>query len=496
MNRFTCGMGATTGNARLLNAFFLVAIIFAGAQGFARSASQPISRHPEVAAAIEVLDAWIAATVASREQPGLSVGIVWDQDLIWSKGYGFADVRHKIPAGPSTLYRVASISKLFTATAVLQLRDAGKLSLDDPVARHLDWFKIRAAQPEGPPITIRHLLTHTSGLPREALGLNWTDLKFPAREAMIRGVAEQDRVFPVETEWKYSNLGFSLAGEIVSKVSGEPWHQYVENRILRPLGMTATHTLPLAGLAGLATGYERRLPGTSREVAPFVDIAAERPAGNLASSVEDLAKFVALQFREEPAAGSQILRGDTLKEMHRVHWLKPDWQSGWGLGFSIRRTGSQIRIGHGGSLPGHRTQIEFVVAEKLGVIVLTNANDGEPLRYVNQAFILLSPAIAKIAAASKVAPVADPGWEKYVGTYTSKQSDIKIRVLNGQLTLIDPGADDPWESRAILRPAGSHRFQLQSSTGTAAIGEILTFELDAQGRVVRASLPNSYWLRQ
>jgi D-alanyl-D-alanine carboxypeptidase len=432
MNRFSRHIVAVTRNARLINGLIAAAIvfIFGCGQGVAASASHPISGHPEVAAAIEVLDAWIAATVASREQPGLSIGIVYNQDLIWSKGYGFADLKNKVPAGLSTLYRIASISKLFTATAALQLQDAGKLTLDDPVAKHLAWFKIRAAQAAGSPITIRHLLTHTSGLPREALGLNWTDLKFPAREAMMRGVAEQDAVFPAEKERKYSNLGFALAGEIVTVVSGEPWHEYVQNHILRPLGMTATRTMPEAGLAGLATGYGRRVPGNSREVMPFVDIAAERPAGNLASSVEDLAEFVALQFREEPAGGKQILKGSTLEEMHRVHWLKPDWQSGWGLGFSVRRVGSQVRIGHGGSLPGHRTQIEFVVAEKLGLILLTNANDGEPLRYVNQAFALLSPAFAKLAAASKAAPAADPSWEKYVGAYTSKQSDINIRILN------------------------------------------------------------------
>jgi CubicO group peptidase (beta-lactamase class C family) len=120
-----------------------------------------------VAAALTVLDAWITATVAQREQPGLSIGIVYDQDLIWAKGYGYADLQRQVPATPTTIYRIASISKLFTATAIMQLRDAGKLRLDDAVSDRLSWFSIKKTYEGGPPITVRNLITHTSGLPRE-----------------------------------------------------------------------------------------------------------------------------------------------------------------------------------------------------------------------------------------------------------------------------------------------------------------------------------------
>jgi len=107
-------------------------------------------RRPEVAAALKVFDAWIEATVKQREQPGLSVGIVYDQDLIWAKGYGDVDLERRIPATPATIYRVASISKLFTATAIMQLRDAGRLQLDDPVSQRLSWFSIKKTYEGGP----------------------------------------------------------------------------------------------------------------------------------------------------------------------------------------------------------------------------------------------------------------------------------------------------------------------------------------------------------
>src|SRR5262245_53173236 len=137
---------------RLASAALLLALL--GPIGRCPAADRPaegklLAQHPEVAAALQVLDAWVQATIASREQPGLSIGVVYDQDLIWAKGYGFADLAKQVPATPATLYRIASISKLFTATALLQLRDAGKLQLDDPVAKHLSWFKVKNVHPDG-----------------------------------------------------------------------------------------------------------------------------------------------------------------------------------------------------------------------------------------------------------------------------------------------------------------------------------------------------------
>jgi CubicO group peptidase (beta-lactamase class C family) len=480
----------------------LLAVILMG-MAFPRAAwtepgsRQALARDPEVAAAIQVLDAWIAAGVAQREQPGLSIGIVYDQDLIWARGYGFADLAGKVPATPSTLYRIASISKLFTATAIMQLRDAGRLRLDDPVAQHLAWFKVRSASAGASTITIRHLLTHTSGLPRETMGLNWSDLRFPGREEMIRNLPEQEAVFPAETVWKYSNLAVSLAGELVAAVSGEPWPQYIENHILKPLGMKGTRAEPRADTPGLATGYQRRVPGAPRELERFVDIGAEMPAGNLASSVEDLAKFASLQLRDGPAGGAQILSGSTLREMHRVHWLQPDWRSGWGLGWAVRRVGEQVRVGHGGGLPGATTRIDIAPDDKLAVIVLTNANDGDPQRYVDQAFTLVGPAIARATARPRELRSPDSALERYVGTYTWKHSDVQVMVLNGDLTLIVPDAENPWESRATLTPLGEHTFRLSTAALTyAAAGEAVTFTLDATGRAVRLSTPYQYWVRK
>ena len=196
-----------------------------------------LREQPEVADALEVLDLWIEQQVTHRNLPGLSIAIVFDQEIVWAKGYGYSDVEQKIPATPSTVYRIGSVTKLFTSTAILQLRDQGKLRLDDPVSLYLPWFRIRNPFPDAPEITFRHLLTHTSGLPREAAFPYWTDHVFPTREALAAAVPGQDAVDAPETTYHYSNLGMSLLGEVVTEVSGQPWADYVQEKILQPLGM-------------------------------------------------------------------------------------------------------------------------------------------------------------------------------------------------------------------------------------------------------------------
>ena len=189
-----------------------------------------------IGAELDLLGAWIEAQVAYR-WPGLSIAVVHDRDVVWAKGFGWADVDNHVAASPDTLYRVASITKTFTATAVMQLRDAGKLKLDDRVQDYVPWFTPPTRHGDAPPITLRHILMHTTGLAREAPFPYWTELDFPAIEQIRAAVASQETVLPTEDRWKYSNLAFVVAGEVVSAVSGMPWADYVRSRILEQLGM-------------------------------------------------------------------------------------------------------------------------------------------------------------------------------------------------------------------------------------------------------------------
>jgi D-alanyl-D-alanine carboxypeptidase len=262
----------------------------------------PPVEHPEVRSAIDLLEAWIEAQRVAHQLPGMSLGIVHDQALVWSGGFGWAVVERREPATADTLYRVGSITKLFTATALLILRDEGELHLDDPLTAHLPWFQMKAAADAGT-ITIRHLLTHTSGLPREGAFPYFTDSRFPSLDELRARLPMQERPLPVETRWKYSNLGATLAGEVVTAVAGEPYVDFVRRRILAPLGMTATLVAtPEPGHPRLATGYARRLLGSAP--APFNDLRGLTAAGNMTTSVADLARFAMLQLRGGAAGGT------------------------------------------------------------------------------------------------------------------------------------------------------------------------------------------------
>src|SRR5262249_10136974 len=203
-----------------------------------------------------------------RGLPGIAVGVVADQELVWTKGFGFADSAARLPMTPQTKFRMASHSKLFTATAVMQLREQGKLRLDDPVSRYLPWFKVVPAANDDPPITIEELLTHSSGLPREA-GSHWTTFNFPTTEQLRELMPERRAPFAPEVRWKYSNLAYSVAGMIVEAVSGQKWAQYVRSQIFQPLGMNASSVDE--NVSGLAVGYGRRMPDGTRPINPFID---------------------------------------------------------------------------------------------------------------------------------------------------------------------------------------------------------------------------------
>jgi CubicO group peptidase (beta-lactamase class C family) len=445
-----------------------------------------------VRSATGLLSAWIESQLAYSGLPGLSIGIVHEQDVLWSAGFGRARLEPARPATPDTLYRIASITKLFTSTAILQLRDAGKLRLDDPIVEHLPWFRIKPAHGDGPAVTIRHLLTHTAGLPREAGSPYWTDGDFPTPAQVRERLPEQQAALPTETEWKYSNLGLTLAGEIVTAASGRPYAEYVAGHILEPLGMRRTFVAsPPADHPDLATGYTRRLPAAARSVAPFTDGRGITPAANMTTCVSDLARFGMLQFRDGPAGGAQILKSSTLREMQRVHWLEPDWEAGWGLGFRVTRVRGKTYVGHGGALRGYRTIVQLCPADRIGVIVLTNADDGNPLQFADKAFQWVAPEI--LEAVGPAAPVGPPaGWERYVGRYRSPWADVQVLVVESRLAMIDPSLPDPMLTVTWLHPVSDHTFRTETRNGFGSHGEPVVFEPGDGGSVRRLKVGDNY----
>lgn len=440
-----------------------------------------LAENPDVAAATRLFSAWLDGQIAYRGLPGVAVGVVHDQQLVWSKGYGFADVATKKPMTADTRFRIASNSKLFAAIAILQLREQGKLRLDDPVVKHLPWFSMKPAGPDDGPITIEQLLSHSSGMQREASD-HWSSHDFPTEAQLKALMASRQAPFPPQTRWKYSNLAFAIAGLVVEQVTGQRWADYVSANILKPLNMTASSIDKPD--PGLATPYGVRTPDGTRRVLPFVDARGMAAATGLSSNVNDLAKFISAQFRRAPmAGGDNVLSAGSWREALRVRSVDESWESGSGLGFDHNRFKGRTFVGHGGGYPGNTTMTRVQLDDKVGVIVLTNTNDSNPGDIANQLLATVGEAVAKAAKPARPA-LWDDGWARFAGRYRGGDDGVtQVVLMNRQLVLLADNASAA-ETRSILEPLGDGRFRLQAPTGGGAIGEVVRFE-ETDGKVTR-----------
>lgn len=446
---------------------------------------------PEVAAGLAWLEAYLEAQRRERGLVGLSAALVSDQELLWARGFGHADAAARRPATPQTVYSVASITKVFTATMLLQLRDAGRLHLDDPIARHDPALQIPAPFPDPPPITFRHLASHTAGLEKDFPLPYWDTLEAPPIADLLASLPRAERLWPPLTAFKYSNLGMALLGHALARVAGQPYPDYVAARILRPLGMGGSgFALSAAMRPHLAVGY-RRLRGAGPPVpAPFFarhELGGLAPAGGLYASVADMARFMALQFRDGPAGGEQVLAGASLREMRAPVWLLPDWQRAIGLGWWLGRAAGETSIGHAGDHPGFDCEIRLLPALKLGLAVFVNT-DTETAPLLEAALAVLVP-IARRAEERGTAAVTTPprpDWRRYVGHYAGRMSTLDVTLTAAGLAgrfAISPADETP--DHVALDFVDEYVFRMR---GGSLDGERIVFELDAAGRIARARL--------
>jgi CubicO group peptidase (beta-lactamase class C family) len=369
----------------------------------------------------------------------------------------------------------------------MQLREQGKLRLDDPVSQHLPWFRMTPAGEDDGAVTIEQLLTHSSGLQREA-GDHWTSADFPTGDELRSLIGNRHAAFAPQVRWKYSNLAYSIAGQIVEARSGEPWASYVGRHIFTPLGMTASSVDVDA--PGMATGYGRRMPDGTREAFGFIDSRGMAPATGVTSTVEDMARFVSAQFRRGPRGDSRILSTGSLREMHRVRSLEETWTNGNAIGFSVTRVGDKTYVGHGGSYPGYTTHTLIQLDARVGVIVLTNAADSEPSAIARQLMTTVGEAVAKRTTPKPSAVPWETSWARFAGLYRGRSGDTQVVLLNERLVIITPNAPT-LENPITLDPLGDGRFRYTARTGVGVIGEIVRFA-EENGRVTRIYMGDSY----
>lgn len=481
---------------QLLGLMVLLLILAFGFAGWANA--QSVKDDPRVTTALKMIEVWVDAQLAYEDIPGMSMGVVYDQDVIWSRGFGFADVVRKKPATPGTIYSICSISKLFTSISIMQLWEQGKLRLDDPIKKYLPWFSIQDKYPDAPEITIQGILTHSSGLPREAASPYWTgpEHNFPTREQIIERLSSQEELYPADTFFQYSNLGMALLGEVVTAVSGQAYDVYVKEHILDPLNLKdTTSEIPESQIEKkLATGYSMKLRDGERKEIPFYLVNGIAPAAGFASTVEDLARFASWQFRLLEKGGQEVLKVNTLKKMHRVHWFDPNWRTTQGLGFSVSRRDEKIEVGHGGSCPGYRTQLSIRPKDKIAVIVMTNAQGVSPSAFGREVFDIVAPAILEVVKNPGKAKQHDPVLEKFVGRYDRPLGgETHVFIKDGQLVMMYLPSENPSDSLTKLKHIEKNIFRRIRDDDELA--ESIIFETAPDGTVTRLIRNSQYYIR-
>jgi CubicO group peptidase (beta-lactamase class C family) len=426
--------------------------------------------------------------------PGLSTAIVHDQEIIWTYSYGYADVKRNIPTSPQTIFAIGSITKLVTAIMMMRLRDEGKLGLDDPVEKYLPSIKIRSSSNNGRPVTLRQISSHTAGLQREVSAEGWNTLKFPTIEQLLESLREVTTVFPPFSRYKYSNLGYTILGHVLSIVAGISYKEYVMSNILEPLGMIHSgFDITEEMKENLAVGYTV-FGEDPIDTVPYLDLQAMTPAGQLYSSVADISKLISFQFIEDPLTTGNgparlendryraILEAATIREMHSPVYIGKKWVGGTGIGWHITNMMGHTISSHRGGIPGFTTDIVLVRDIKLGIAVFTNAFP-QPNEIAVRLLQSLVPYFETFAAIKNDLEDRDKehliSLEKYSGRYHSKYyGDIEIRQSDGRLILVDPLA--PSGLQIVLIPIAPDRFIM---SGGDEDGESASFETNEDGSV-------------
>jgi CubicO group peptidase (beta-lactamase class C family) len=404
-----------------------------------------------------------------KRLPSIAAAVLRDGEIAWETAVGAADVTATLDATPDTQYRLGSITKTFTAAAIMQLRDAGKLQLEDPLDLHVEGA-VHAP-------TLRGLLSHTSGMQRETHDDAWLQRRFATVPELLETLDAAEQVLPAGARFHYSNLAFALLGIVVERISGLPYRRYVDERLLQPLGLTRTSFDPDAPAA---TGYlvQPYVEGTWVE-AP-VETGAWIAAGQLWGTVRDLLRWAA--FLANP--DESILKQETVEEMRTVQTISDHvrWTAGYGLGLQLLRDGDRILVGHSGAMPGFIASFFFAPVDRVGVALLTNSSTAR----------LRDLTLQLLAATADRWPVPPEPWRvdgpapgevlPLLGTWFMEGDPLVFRWRDNRLEAQFTDAAD-WEEPAVFTRESPDRWRIVSGWEH---GEVLRVEPD---RLVLAGYP-------
>lgn len=422
-----------------------------------------------------IAEAWIRNRAFRLGTPAVSYAMSRDGTTVLAGARGLADIASDAPATVATGYRVASITKTFTATLVMQLVERGKIRLDAPVTSYLGWL--------GPAVidsglTVRHLLTHSGGVIRDG-SFRWIDGGFPSREQLRAELAERATFAEPSVGFRYSNIAYALLGEIIETVSSRSFATAIDRNIAKPLGLEASGTRLTRRLRStLATGYWRRLPGEDYRSEPPSEAGAFEPAGGLISTVGDLLAFQAAQFPGD----TRLLSDLSKREMQRTQWQRSE-EPHHGIGWMLWTIDGITLRGHSGGYPGFTTRIGFSPDDRVAAAVLTNTIG--PLSGLGVDVIFHT--IARVNALWDDASATDHGYTRaslgpLTGLYRNDWGDVIVARVNNSLYLVDPDDDRPMRIPSRLSPVeAGRRFLIVDHSDYGNRGEEVVFDTDASG---------------
>lgn len=419
------------------------------------------------AGAIDRIDAIVREGLA-KQVASYSVAVVKDGRLVLARGYGYADLENSVPAVAETVYRLGSITKQFTAMAVLQLAEQGKLQLDDELTKYLPDYPLGERK-----VTIAQLLNHTSGIKSYTSrpGFFRTARMDHTHEQMLALFKDEPFDFEPGARWLYNNSGYYLLGMVIEKASGQGYGEYLTEHIFQPLGMHATrygHTRPL--IPHRAQGYKRVLGQIVND--DPISMTAPGAAGALVASVLDLVKW------HQALEAGDLISSASYEAMYRPTTLADGKVQQYGFGWGLGELSGHKRLSHGGGINGFSTMIARYPDDRLAVIVLSNTA-GAPAGGIEAQ-------IARVMLGIKEEPVVDLPIDKellesLVGTYELPELKLQVTADDGKLYV----ASDR-QPRDRLQYQGEQRFVPASRTEVSfkfqiVDGKVTGLEIDAAG---------------
>lgn len=415
---------------------------------------------------LPAIDVLMSDGMKELDAPGLAYAVVIDDEVVSAKGLGVRDVGTGAPVDADTVFRIASMTKSFTAMAILKLRDAGKLRLDDPVSRHVpELAGWQLPTRDSGPITIRHLLAHTSGLPEDnPQGDRVLDMTDDAFAAWLKSGVPFSTA--TGSEFEYSNLGFMILGRVITQVSGRPFQAYITEELMLPLGMRSTYwSLSQVPPDRLALGYRREKEAWVAE--PMLDDGAGAAMGGLLTTSRDLARYIAMLLaayppRDEPES-APVLRS-TLREMQsglgspEINVSRSlaggpltgrGSSYGYGLG-SVKDCGWGREVGHGGGLPGFGSHMRWLPDRGVGVLVFANLTYADAWKLTRGAMEQLQSSGA-LKPRQPMPSAALVQMARAASDLIIDWRDEKLRAIAADNLLLDQSLDDRRTSISGMR---------------------------------------------